>query len=224
VKTRVLVTAALLCLSAAHGEAQAARGNEAVGRCSEAQRVLARAGTAAEFRASLPRLIGTCHANDVKGRALASALLRTRQSRDTTILEQLWGQTYWLLDARLFGAAEVVAADPDASVPARIHALHTLLLVGRLDLSPDSESMLAGVDRPSRCLYSRRIHRYAHVGQPIVGDVVPRVARIAGAVYGDSTQPAALRLAAECVYHNIDPMHYPVKAETRENDVIPRRP
>jgi hypothetical protein len=100
----------------------------------------------------------------------------------------------------MFAAAIEVAGDRSATPQARVYALRVLVWA----LNPGgwiSYADLAGTGQSDRrvCLrYGTPFHTQIVSGEPLPGDYVERVHRLAASILDDASEPVTVRSAAFC--------------------------
>jgi hypothetical protein len=199
--TKLSILVGILIGGSALGlEAQALAITEPAEWCVRYERTLAHGGPEPELRKALRRVPGC--GGDAWGRSVAGAVSRLRRSANVAELDPFWRVSVWLRDARILSASLEIAGDNTASVPARVYALRSLLMLGRPDLWPEYTEMAApvvGTRRPGGCHFGRRTGEFPYQGAALPPDTRSRIVAVANALQRDASEPPDVRAAARCV-------------------------
>jgi hypothetical protein len=130
--------------------------------------------------------------------ALESAIRRTRQSRDVSALDAITQSARTLRDGGVYAVSLEVAADPEASVPARVFAFRTLISM----LSP---GRLLNYEQMTRSDVQRACsgllpstHDTFSEGRAMPASPQAAARDVAAQVAGDATAPPEVVHAARC--------------------------
>lgn len=133
------------------------------------------------------------------GAAVATALRRYRQNRDTVVLDLVSGPARTLRDGRIFEAALEISLDRRASAQARVFAFRTLIhavapgiVVGYRELSEPS-----GSGRGCFGL-GQHLHHETITGAPLPPNYVTLIRNAATSVAAEPEDAAPVRRAATC--------------------------
>ncbi len=140
------------------------------------------------------------------GSTAASTVLGARSLTDTATLVELVGPFGNFLDSAVVSAAMSVAADPSASVPARIYALRTMWVlrtgkfwIGYDRLLPTSASTSANPAAPcDDGLEVTDAKPYWTLGAPPPSGFGTALISLARQLVADPSQPLPVRSAATC--------------------------
>lgn len=138
------------------------------------------------------------------GPAVASALRRYRQTRDTTVLDLVSSPGRALRDGTIFEAALEISQDRTASAQARVFAFRVLIQV----VAPGNVLRYSELSEPSgsvrECVgLGRHLHHETIVGVPLPSDFAARIRAAAASVAGDPQAEPQVRHAAGCTMRRV---------------------
>jgi hypothetical protein len=168
--------------------------------CRLARQVVVTGHPVPHLRWALGYLAG-CGAGE-QGAAVAQAVRRLRAETDTSVLRPYWSVTGYLLDRRLFEAAEEIAIDRSASTQARVFATSALISVVRPGFISDYSQLVGGF-RPDGLVaggcWSVASGKFQRTDTPLPVDYQERIAAVRQRLRGDPTEPLDVRTAATCL-------------------------
>jgi hypothetical protein len=144
------------------------------------------------------REISICGVNG--GRAIAVAMRNARTESDTVFLDFITQATQYVHDGLVYEAAMDVAADPGATVQARIFSLRSLIYLMWPGIRPSYAGLKSGATPgyPHNCIGATVTHSVPSVANPVPGNYKEQIEKLATRLKQDSTVPVDVRAAAVC--------------------------
>ena len=193
------VLGAVLTTSSLHAQAEpdsVKHRNE----CRLADQVVTTGQPAPHLRWALGYL-AACGAG-AQGSAVSQAVRRLRTETDTAMLGPYWRVPQYLVDGRLFEAAEEIAADRGASTQARVFALSALIGAIRPGYMSEYHQLVGGFTPDGLVAggcWSVVSGEFQRTGTPLPEDYYERAATLRLRLRADASEPLDVRTAATCL-------------------------